>query len=82
MTGEGPIPVGDFYAEVLKGAWEFGRLLLDLEERTSKKCTSLFPTNETKRKAANQAFHLFAVGNYGVTTGSPVTTTCRSTTSC
>ena len=74
MTSKGPISVDDFYTEVLRKAWEFGQLLLNLEKRIGKKCTSLFPTNTTKRKAANQAFHLFAIGNYSITTEGPVTT--------
>ncbi len=64
MTAEGPIPMEESFMKVLAEAWTFGELLLDIEKRTSRKCTALFPTNPDKRKAAETGFRIFAVGDY------------------
>ena len=74
MTGNAPVPVEKFHTEVLREAWEFGRTLQGLERHLGRKCTALFPTNTTKRKAANQAFRLFAIGHFSLTTEGRVTT--------
>ena len=63
MANEEPIPVADYYARVLKRAWDFGEHLLSLEEDTGRKCTALFPTNSDKRKSAEARFCMFAIGD-------------------
>lgn len=64
VTGERPIPIEEYFADVLKEAWRFGELLLAIEKHTGTKCTALFPTNPEKRKPAEMGFRSFAVGDY------------------
>lgn len=66
LTERRTVPVEDFYADVLKHAWEFGSVLAAYEERTGIKSTALFPTNLDKRKSAEAAFRSFAIGDYRV----------------
>ena len=63
MANEEPIPVEDYFAEVLEEAWSFGKQLVAVERHTGRKCTALFPTNSGKRKSAETAFRSFAVGD-------------------
>lgn len=62
MATSAPIPLEDFYAEILQEAWDFGELLLAIESETGRKCTALFPTNPEKRKSAEAGFRMFAIG--------------------
>lgn len=64
LTVDQPIPIEDYFSDVLKAAWEFGELLLAIEKHTGNKCTALFPTNPEKRKPAEMGFRSFAVGDY------------------
>jgi hypothetical protein len=64
LTVEQPVPIEDYFTDVLKAAWEFGELLLAIEKHTGIKCTALFPTNPEKRKPAEMGFRSFAVGDY------------------
>ena len=66
MANEEPIPVVDYHAQVLKGAWDFGKHLLSMEEHTGRKCTALFPTNPDKRKSAEARFCMFAIGDFRI----------------
>jgi len=63
---EQPTPIESFYAQALAAAWALGATLADFETRTGKKYTPLFPTNPEKRKAAEAAFRMFAIGDYKV----------------
>ena len=74
MANEEPIPVEDYVAEVLEEAWSFGEQLLAIERHTGRKCTALFPTNAGKRKSAETAFRLFAVGDYRTDANNRLTT--------
>jgi len=64
MTSNGPVPAETFYFETLREAWQFGELLLAVEEDLRIKCTALFPTNPEKKKAAEMRFRSFAIGDY------------------
>lgn len=64
MTHDRPVPIEDYFADVLKEAWRFGELLVAIEKQTGTKCTALFPTNPEKRKPAEMGFRSFAVGDY------------------
>jgi len=64
MTLDRPVPIEDYFTEVLEEAWRFGELLLAIEKHTGTKCTALFPTNPAKRKPAEMGFRSFAVGDY------------------
>lgn len=64
MTLERPVPIEDYFTEVLKEAWRFGELLVAIKKHTGAKCTALFPTNPEKRKPAEMGFRSFAVGDY------------------
>lgn len=64
VTVEQPMPIEDYFTDVLKAAWSFGELLLAIEKHTGTKCTALFPTNPEKRKPAEMGFRSFAVGDY------------------
>lgn len=64
MTLDRPVPIEDYFTEVLEEAWRFGELLLAIEKHTGTKCTALFPTNPEKRKPAEMGFRSFAVGDY------------------
>lgn len=77
MTVDRPVPIEEYFAEVLKEAWRFGELLVAIERHTGTKCTALFPTNPEKRKSAEMGFRSFAVGDYrtdgeGYATGGPL----------
>lgn len=74
MANEEPIPVVDYYARVLDGAWNFGEHLLSLEEHTGRKCTALFPTNRDKRKSAEGRFCMFAIGEFRTNGDKTITT--------
>jgi hypothetical protein len=64
MTLDRPVPIEDYFTEVLKEAWRFGELLLAIEKHSGTKCTALIPTNPEKRKPAEMGFRSFAVGDY------------------
>ncbi len=66
MANEEPIFVGEYHEQVLKGAWDFGKHLLSMEESTGRKCTALFPTNPDKRKSAESRFCMFAIGDFRI----------------
>ena len=66
MTLDGPVPIEDYFTEVLKEAWRFGELLVSIEKHAGTKCTALFPTNPEKRKPAEMGFRSFAVGDYRI----------------
>lgn len=63
-TQQQAMPAKRYYEELLQEAWDFGRVLLAIEKRTGAKSTALFPTNLEKRKAAELAFRMFAVGDF------------------
>jgi hypothetical protein len=62
MAAEQPIPLEKYYVQVLSEAWDHGRLLTEHEARTGRKSTALFPTNSEKKKSAEAAFRVFAIG--------------------
>lgn len=64
VTVEQPIPIEEYFSDVLKEAWRFSELLLAIEKHTGTKCTALFPTNPAKHKPAEMRFRSFAVGDY------------------
>ncbi len=64
VAGEHPLSIVEFYERVVHDAWAFGGVLADLESKSGLKATALFPTNPEKRKAAEAAFLVFAVGDY------------------
>lgn len=64
MAHAEPVPIESYYEAVLRAAWEHGSALMGLEQQTGVKCTALFPTNPDKKKTAESAFHMFAVGEY------------------
>ena len=74
MANEEPIPVVDYHAQLLKGAWDFGERLLSIEEQTGRKCTALFPTNPDKRKSAEARFCMFAIGDIRINGDKTITT--------
>ena len=74
MANEEPIPVVDYYARILKKAWDFGEHLLALEKDTGRKCTALFPTNPDKRQSAESRFCMFAIGDFRINGKKTVTT--------
>lgn len=74
MANEESIPVVDYHARVLDGAWDFGERLLSLEEQTGRKCTALFPTNRDKRKSAEGRFCMFAIGDFRINEDNTITT--------
>lgn len=64
MTTGGLVPAESFFTETLREAWQFGKLLLSIEEELGIKCAALFPTNPEKKKAAEMRFRSFAIGDY------------------
>ena len=69
ITASGPIPFEDYIAGVCEEAWQFGELLLRIEQELGGKRTALFPTNREKKKAAEAGFRTFAIGDYRRTSG-------------
>ena len=61
-TREHLVSYEEFQQSVADKAWKQGRALEDLEKRTGRKTTALFPTNPGKRKSAEMAFRQYAVG--------------------
>ena len=74
MANEEPVPVGAYFAGILEEAWSFGEQLVTIERHTGRKCTALFPTNSGKRKSAETAFRLFAIGDYRTDANNTLTT--------
>lgn len=64
LTVDQPIPIEEYFTDVLKEAWRFGEQLIAIEKHTGTKCTALFPTNPEKRKPAEMGFRSFAIGDY------------------
>jgi hypothetical protein len=61
-SAAGLVPYTEFVDEVTEEAWEYARVLRQLEAQANQKLTALFPTNLAKPQSAADAFRTFAVG--------------------
>lgn len=60
---EGPVTVTDFWRRATAAAWFYGEQLTSFEHSTGAlRLTPIFPTNASKREAAEQGFQVFGLG--------------------
>ncbi len=60
---KGLVTVTEFWRRVTAAAWFYGEQLTSFEQSTGTlKLTPIFPTNSSKREAAEQGFQVFALG--------------------